>query len=193
MNIIDIERTKYAEIWSDVPAYRDYSPGMENVSRFMDVIRPAPGQTLIDIGCGTGEAGMEFERLGMVVRWVDITEAGLHRDISRWKFVCAALWENWNTSWKYGYDYGFCCDVMEHIPTEYTMLVIDRVLSACRTSWFQIALVPDQFGAEIGQSLHLTVRPFAWWRDRLASIGTVVDARDLCGTAMFVVRKNEQI
>jgi len=187
VNIIDTERAKYSEIWSDVPAYRDYSPGLENVTRFMNVLQPKIGATLVDIGCGTGQAGMKFKELGMIVRWVDITDAGLCIDISHWKFRRSALWEDWG-GWNM-YDYGFCCDVMEHIPTEYTMLVIDRILKACRTTWFQIALVPDQFGAEIGKTLHLTVRPFNWWRDHLASIGNVVDARDLCGTAIFVVNR----
>ena len=89
-----------------------------------------------------------------------------------------------------GFDYGFCCDVMEHIPTEYTMLVIDRIMSSCRTAWFQIALVPDQFGVTIGQTLHLSVQPFTWWLDHLrGGIGRVTDARDLCGQALFVVEK----
>ena len=188
MNIIDLERAKYSEIWRDVPDYRKYSPGVENVSRFMDIIKPEQGSTIVDIGCGEGKAGLEFQRNGLNVRWVDITDAGLHPDIPRSRFIRAALWKNWSQD-KYGYDYGFCCDVMEHIPPEYTMLVIDRILSSCRTSWFQIALVPDQFGAMIGQTLHLTVQPFMWWLDRMRGAGTVIDARDLCGQALFVVKK----
>src|SRR6266478_2401421 len=108
MNMIDVERAKYTEIWRDVPAYRAYSPGMENVSRFMRVMNPERGSTLIDIGCGTGEAGLELERLGLDVHWIDITDAGLHPDISRSKFIQATLWENWRG--RYWYDYGFCCD-----------------------------------------------------------------------------------
>jgi SAM-dependent methyltransferase len=189
MGIIEVEREKYSELWSDVPAYRNYSPGMENVSRFMKNMKPKKDQTLLDIGCGTGEAGLEFIKQGLRVRWIDITDAGLRPDIPRNKFMRAALWDTWNNDWKYGYDYGFCCDVMEHIPTEYTMLVIDRIISACRTTWFNIALVPDQFGAAIGQPLHLTVRPFTWWLERLKLAGNVVDARDLCQQALYVVKR----
>lgn len=189
MNIIETERAKYAEIWSDVPDYRKYSPGMENVSRFMDVMKPERGETLLDIGCGTGEAGLEFLNLGLDVRWLDITDAGLNSVIPTVRFIEKSLWSEWGSHWKFGYDYGFCCDVMEHIPTEYTMLVIDRIVSNCRTSWFQIALVPDVFGAAIGQPLHLTVKPFSWWLERLKGAGKVVDARDLCETALFVVEK----
>jgi len=187
MNIIDTERAKYHEIWTDVPDYRKYSPGMENVQRFMDIIKPERNSTLIDIGCGTGEAGLEFVEQGLIVTWLDITDAGLSEKISHHHFIESALWMNWNK--RLEFDYGFCCDVMEHIPTEYSMLVIDRILSSCQTAWFQIALVPDQFGAAIGQPLHLTVKPFGWWLERLKLAGDVIDARDLCGQALYVVQK----
>lgn len=191
MNIIETERAKYKEIWTDVPDYRNHSPGMENVQRFMDIIKPERTSTLIDIGCGTGEAGLEFVEQGLIVSWLDITDAGLSKEISSHHFIESALWMNWNNRLKFGY--GFCCDVMEHIPTEYTMLVINRILSACRTTWFQISLQPDQFGDAIGQPLHLTVKPFGWWLERLRMAGRVVDARDLCGQALYVVRQNEQV
>lgn len=189
MQINQVEYDKYTELWRDFPEYRDYSPGMENVQRFLDVMPLIKrGQSLIDVGCGTGVAGLEFANHGLLVNWIDITDAGLLPAVPRKSFTKAELWAPWHRLNKYGYDYGFCCDVMEHIPPEYTMLVIDRILAACRTVWFQIALTPDRFGAAIGQPLHLTVKPFTWWRDRLASLGNVIEARDLCGVAMFVVK-----
>lgn len=188
MNIAEVEQAKYTELWRDVPEYRDYSPGKENVSRFMDIIKPDHGATLLDIGCGTGIAGLEFVSMGLNVCWLDITDAGLLPEIQHSHFIEAPLWSHWN-SWKYGYDYGFCCDVMEHIPPEYTMLVLDRIISACRVTWFQIALVQDNFGVTIGQTLHLTVKPFTWWLERLRTLGTVEDARDLCGQALYIVRQ----
>jgi len=187
--IVESERAKYAELWSDVPDYRVHSPGQENVARFMEIMQPSPDETLLDIGCGTGVAGLEFKQLGMNVSWLDITDAGLLPDVPHARFINAPLWTRWDRHWKHGFDYGFCCDVMEHIPTEYSMLVIDRIVSTCRTTWFQITLVPDQFGATIGQPLHLTVRPFGWWLERLKATGTVVDARDLCEQALFIVEK----
>jgi len=90
------------------------------------------------------------------------------------------------------FDYGFCCDVMEHIPTEFTMLVLYRILSSCKTTWFQIALVPDNCGQLIGETLHLTVRPFTWWLNRFLDLGAhVEDARDLIDSGLYIVRKPE--
>src|SRR6266566_8500612 len=104
MNIIETERAKYAEIWTDVPDYRKYSPGMENVQRFMDWWLNDAGfkPSLLDIGCGTGEAGLEFFNLGFDVRWLDITDAGLSPDVPRKRFIQAALWEDWGRELKYG-------------------------------------------------------------------------------------------
>lgn len=179
------EQAKYTRLWSDVHDYREHSPGLENVQRFIDVINPGDGATLIDLGCGTGAAGLAFKQRDLNVSWLDITSAGLLADIPRDKFIESSLWSDWANYTEA--DYGFCCDVMEHLPPEFTMLAVDRILSACRTAWFQIAFVKDGFGSAIGKPLHLTVQPFVWWRDRLRSLGNLTIARDLCGCGLFVV------
>ena len=79
--------------------------------------------------------------------------------------------------------------MLEHIPTEYTMLVIERCLEAAPVSFFHISFDPDSFGQYIGQPLHLTQQPFAWWRDRLGELGALVDARDLLGHGIFLLRR----
>lgn len=179
------ERAKYAEIWS-FDEYREAnSPGLINVDRFMSVLQPKAGASVVDIGCGSGRAGLELQKRGLEVSWVDLTAAGLNLEVDRGRFTEAPLWSHWGN----GFDYGFCCDVLEHIPTEYTMLALDRIIKSCGTAWLQIALRPDEFGKLIGEPLHLTVRPFAWWLVRLASLGKVVDARDLCGDGLFIVER----
>jgi hypothetical protein len=42
--------------------------------------------------------------------------------------------------------YGFCTDVLEHIPTEDVDKVLDNCLSACQNVFFQIATVDDVMG-----------------------------------------------
>jgi SAM-dependent methyltransferase len=181
------EREKYSELWRDVPEYRTYSPGLENVERFMSVMKPAYGATLIDVGCGTGGAGLKLTGHGLNVTYLDITDAGLDPQIDRKRFIESAIWKNWRGQrW---FDYGFCCDVMEHIPTEYTMLSLKNIIDGCMQSWFQIAFVPDEFGRAVGAPLHLTVQPFTWWRDRIGALGTLTDARDLGAQGVFVVAR----
>lgn len=186
------ERDKYAEIWSR-PEYREaHSPGVENVDRFMRVIEPSQGSSIIDIGCGSGKAGLEFERRGLKAWYADITDAGLDESVDRTRFLQGPLWAPWPTipRWNNQFDFGFCCDVLEHIPPEYSMLVCDRILENCDVAWLQICNQPDEFGPKLlGEPLHLTVQPYAWWLLRLGTLGRVIDARDLCGVSLFVVSR----
>lgn len=180
------ERDKYTEIWS----YEEYrasgSPGLGNVERFMSVLNPKQDSSIIDIGCGAGKSGLEFERRGMRSWWMDITQAALDQAVDRARFIQAPLWAPaWGSRW----DYGFCCDVLEHIPTEYAMLACDRIIEHCDTAWLHICNLPDEFGKLIGEPLHLTVKPYSWWLLRLATLGEVIDARDLCGNSLFIVRR----
>ena len=179
-----IERTKYETIWQ-FGSYRKFSPGLESVDRFMSIIDPKPGRTLCDFGCGEGKAGLEFEKRGLKVSYVDITDSALHPDIDRDKFTRGPIWRYAGPK----FDLAYCCDVMEHIPTEFTMLTLDKIISSAAISWFQICNVPDEFGRLIGEPLHLTVRPFTWWRDRISEIGSLMDARDMCGNSLFVVAR----
>lgn len=183
------ERDKYTEIWSRDEYRNADSPGLTNVDRFMKVMNPRKGSTIIDIGCGSGKSGLQFSLLGLESSYVDITPAGLDPLVDREEFKQAALWEEWSNTESYGkYDYGFCCDVLEHIPPEYTMLVCKNIVTRCEKSWLHICNLPDNFGPGlIGEPLHLTVQPFAWWLLRLSTICRVEDARDLCGTSLFVV------
>lgn len=183
------EREKYHEIWTTVPEYRIYSPGMENVERFLKVIKPDLFKTIIDIGAGECKAGLEFEKRGFRCWYLDITDAARPESVKD-KFILSPLWDNWRFPHSgHKWDYGFCCDVLEHIPSEYTMLCLDRIIKNCEISWLQISLVEDEMGKMIGETLHMTVRPFDWWLVRLGTIGKVIEARDLLNTGLYVVTK----
>jgi len=185
---LEPERDKYQAMWSH-DAYHKVSPGLEMVDAFMRVIQPTPGETLIDLGCGDGRAGLAFQTKGLRVTWLDFVEV-LDEKVDRGRFLNCPIWDyRWTKLFRSNWDYCYCVDVMEHLPQEYTMLSIERIAQACRTAFIAIALLPDVNGQLIGQQLHLTVQPFAWWRDRIASICNLVDARDLCGRGLYLVSK----
>ena len=82
--------------------------------------------------------------------------------------------------------YGVCCDVMEHIQPDTVDAVLTNILSAAQHVYFQIATEPDQFGAAIGETLHVCVRPFDWWKERIESAGAVIShSKDEGGYAKF--------
>ncbi|MHA2085554.1 MAG: hypothetical protein ACXABD_17500 [Candidatus Thorarchaeota archaeon] len=63
------------------------------------------------------------------------------------------------------------------------------LLEACDGVFFSIAFAPDYFGRFVGEPLHLNVKPFVWWRDRLAGMGNLIEARDLLGEGVFYVTR----
>lgn len=160
MDLTEKERRKYEKIWN-LPRYRDYSPGEELVDIAIESLGMEPG-TLIDFGCGTGRAAKKFEDKGYSVIGVDLAQNCLDQDIAI-PFYTACLWDL-PAMWS---DYGFCTDVMEHIPEEKVLSVFSAIrLRTEKGCFFQIHTAQDGFGAQIGEILHLTVKNGEWWKDQ---------------------------
>lgn len=181
MSIGAQEQAKYEEIWQ-IPAYGDTSPGERYASKFEELCEPWPGASVVDLGCGRGDGGRRLEEsLELEVSFVDLVKA----EGAPGELIQQALWVPLPRRWNFGY----CCDVMEHLPEQFTMLAARNMLDACQHGvFFSIAFFQDSFGSYIHKPLHLTVKPFTWWRDSLREIGEVVEARDLLGEGVFYVR-----
>jgi SAM-dependent methyltransferase len=189
------EASTYTDVWA-VSSYSDHSPGEQFASLFIDM---APidtsrvrGVTILDAGCGSGKGAVALQKLGFSVKMVDITAAGLVPAAKDIPFFEASLWDDLSTKIGYNFggkvDYVYCCDVMEHIPPQFTMLVARRLLDVARRGvFFSISLVPDNFGIWIGKPLHQSVYPFTVWRDNLDAIGKVIECRDLLDTGLYYV------
>lgn len=188
-DIVAAEASKYGDIWQ-FQEYRKYSPGRENAVRFMEMLDPPRSSSVIDLGCGEGVGGLALAEHGLEVSYLDIVNKQLDARVNRKRFIQSPLWGDWYLLNRRGWDYGYCCDVMEHMPSEFVMLVLDRICRACATTYFSIAFQEDSLGALVNQPLHLTVMPFAWWRDRLAMAGRLIDARDLCGAGVFILERD---
>ncbi len=157
------EREKYRRMWS-VPAYRNYSPGAGLATEFRARLAKA-GDTVIDLGCGTGRAADMLRQKGIEVTGFDIAENALDGNISI-PFIHGCLW-NMPADFP-RFDWFFCADVMEHIPEEHIDAVLDNAARiAGRGGMFQIAHFEDGFGNMIGERLHLTVRPAEWWQPKI--------------------------
>ena len=183
---IEAEKAKYEKAWA-MPAYRNHSPGFNILPAFMQIMRPEPGDTLCDWGCGPGSAALWLHWYGLDVTLVDITEKCLNpvpRMYLKDRFIEHCLWEpRWRTgSW----DFGLCADVMEHIPPEHVDQTLDNIIGKSGKTFFHICLKDDKFGKEIGEPLHLTVKPFRWWKAKLAEFGTVTEARHLLTNGLYV-------
>ena len=171
----ELEKKKYEEIWRH-PQYRVFSPGFYFAENFLNHFKAqmSPGESIIDFGCGTGKAGFFFFLQGFEVHMVDIAMNCLDESIAnflslhppRIDFLQACLWELPEALEKT--DWIYCCDVLEHIPTQHVDDVLFQIAQRCKKGGFlEITLEQDSLGALIGQELHLTVRSKEWWMEKI--------------------------
>lgn len=163
-DLLEREEAKYRAVWED-PSYRVSSPGERYFAHALDWMQPAPGSSVTDWGCGTGRVGAQLFVRGHTVRLVDIAPNAYRGDLP---FVEACLWDlpiDLGPT-----DYGFCADVMEHIPPEHVDAVLRGIAQRTRLScYFQIALFDDIHFTSHGP-LHLSVFPETWWMDKINAI-----------------------
>lgn len=172
------EAAKYRAMW-ERPEYREVAPGEAAALMFLQQARMPADADVIDFGCGTGRGALMIALLGRAkVLMLDFADNCLDEDVrnatktqgDRLRFEIADLTQ----TIKHHAAYGYCTDVLEHIPTEDVQTVLRNILAAAEHVFFQISCVDDKLGALIGEPLHLTVRPASWWLQQLTDLGAVV-------------------
>jgi len=182
--ISENEKEKYSDIWS-LKDYANMSPGEQMVDTFCNIARPPKfGASVIDIGCGGGAGSRALKKRGFKVFAFDLTDTAWQPD-PEIPMRTGTIWNG--IPMRNLFDYAYCCDMMEHIPTQFVALSIEQILRVAPYAFFSICFTPDHFGSYIRQDLHLTVQPFTWWRDTLRELGTVHEARDMIGEGVFYV------
>jgi SAM-dependent methyltransferase len=190
------EAQKYGEMWKH-PEYRLVSPGEMAAPRFLSLIasRLRASSTITDFGCGTGRAAKHFLNAGLRVTLVDFVNNCLDEDVAamlsshadRLRFIKADLEKPIPAG---ASEFGYCCDVMEHIPEHKVQVVLQNILAAAQHVFFSISTQDDQCGKLLGEDvkLHLTVQPAEWWQEQFAKIDAKIEwAQDVPGTVMFLV------
>jgi len=158
------EQNKYERMWN-IKSYRKHAPGEPIAAKAFHELGMKPGDTLADFGCGTGRPAAAMQRMGAIVVGIDHAVNCLDPDVNI-NFLKCNLWD---LPPDLKADFGYCTDVMEHIPTE----KVDAVLAGIRRivqkkAFFQIATFPDKMGKHIGETLHLTVQTPEWWEAKLS-------------------------
>ena len=197
---LEDEKAKYEKAWSHT-AYRNSSPGEVFVADFIQMECETNGTDglvseglLADFGCGCGRASLLFHRMGLQVDCYDIAENCFDPEVAE---VMAPYLRNmgfWSDEFKQVesfYDYGYCCDVMEHIPPERVDEVIKSIVSKCRRVFFSVCFENDHFGEHLEEHLHLTVQPFLWWRNKFLEYGNVIAAKDLFSNGVFLIESRD--
>jgi SAM-dependent methyltransferase len=167
------EREKYRRMWEQ-PVYRQVAPGEDCVDLFLSVAQPKEGSSLIDFGCGTGRGALKLAQSGLCVTALDFAPNCLDEKVERaiqWKLHSLRFQTHDLTKESpLKAIYGYCTDVMEHIPPIQVNQVLTTVLLGAQHVFFQIACEDDVCGALIGQPLHLSVHPYAWWQKKLQDL-----------------------
>lgn len=186
------EQEIYTRMWND-PAYRNVAPGEEVAQIFLAEARPREGARIIDMGCGTGRGALMLAVLGKLnVTMLDFTTNSLDEDIvpmlTTQSHVMRFQQHDLTKPLPVSAEYGFCTDVMEHIPPQDVDRVLNNALTACQHVFFQIATEPDVMGARIGLPLHLSVHDYAWWLNKFNERECTIHwSQDRGGSCMFYV------
>lgn len=171
--LLQAERDKYERMWA-IPEYRENSPGESAVDAFLQSVSWTHGDSVLDLGCGTGRASLRLANAGLRPTLVDITPAALDAHVrdSGLPFVEASLWDLPATLEPT--DWLFCIDVLEHLPSDLVdMALREMVARTLKGGMFDIALCHDSWGERIGECLHLTVKDHLWWSKKIAPLWSV--------------------
>lgn len=182
MHSTSTERAKYQKIWG-VDAYRVRSPGLRHLAGALEWMQPEPGSSFTDWGAGSGQAADALAAKGYSVRLVDIAANAYRGPLP---FVEACLWELPDMV---ATDYGFCADVMEHLPPDKVGAVFDQIAARTKKAvYFQIALFDDTTYTEAGP-LHLSVFPPEWWHEKLRASFASVEVQQIKHKHVLAVAK----
>lgn len=175
------EAEKYTEMWQR-PEYRASAPGEECAQIFIDWAQPQG--SVIDFGCGTGRGAIKLHQHGLDVTCMDFTDNSRDDAAMSLPFVRHDLTQPISLR----ADYGFCTDVLEHLPPEWVRSVIRNIMAAAPCVFFQISTVPDTLGGLLGVELHLTVRRHEWWLNLFTTLGFTVQRHEDRGQAsLFLI------
>lgn len=172
MTLTDQERDKYQDYWK-LEAERKRSPGMRAIDGFIQIAERAGWRSVLDIGCGTGRTAATLLDAGFDVMATDIAANCLNGDLKDKladRFVTAPAW---NLPFDDDqFDVIFCCDVLEHIPTELVEVTLSEMGRVAPWLYAEIA----SFNRTVGYKkqplkVHLTVEPIEYWLEQMERVG----------------------
>ena len=187
------EKEKYEKMWT-APDYRKVSPGEMAANTFLTTAKPKAGDEITDFGAGTGRGGLSLWAMGkMNVTMLDFASNCLDADLvtatekfpEQIRFREHDLTDPLEAHTRYGY----CTDVMEHIPPDDVDKVLENILNAAQSVFFRISTVPDVMGPKyLKQPLHLTVESYGWWAKKFLEHNCIIlHSEDLDGAVDFYV------
>jgi len=148
-------------------------------------------RNVVDVGCGAGYAILEFFKNGKQAKGIE-TCSWLLANPLRSLVATGIVKYGSITHIPYGveeFDLVFCCEVLEHLDEK----DVDRALSELvRVSRRWIFATVGLTDSVYGKGIHLTVRPFNWWKEKFEQFKLKPHrlTGQQRGSGMYVYRKD---
>lgn len=165
MDTIQSEKAIYQRMYAEVPDYNNFSPCVEIVEGIISLADNVGVKSILDCGCGKGQAMYTLAQSGFTVHGVDITLDGVNVDIDKGCFTESPL-----SSIPFkdnSYDMAVCVDVLEHIPMDILPKSIEEMARVCKCAMIQVYLNRDGYGKLINETLHKTIITEPQWEKLL--------------------------
>lgn len=141
---------------------------LQHTKQLRDLVKLHQAKTLIDYGCGAGEAWRSPHRLHneLGMRWIDV------------QLYDPAFKEH--DEKPYGMADGvLCSDVLEHVPeADVDAMLLELFKHARRFVWASVCCRPAKKTFPDGTNLHVTLRGLLWWQKHMAAAQTA-DGRSI--------------
>lgn len=158
---------RFEKVW-DGPDYRQGSPGLRLVKRF--IIYLDPGCTVNDYGSGTGRAAVALLEAGFKVNMIDFAPNALEdeaksllgKDLT---FTLGSLWEipkDFPTA-----SWGFCMEVLQTLPYDKLLPVLRNIKATCDNLFIQVASWPDTWN---GVKVNQIIEDSDWWETEIKKV-----------------------
>lgn len=183
-NLFRGEDEKYSKLWRD--SYKDAH--WERLANRL-AREAVKGESVIDFGFGRGAALDFFEGNGLVVAGVDVSSFAVAQQRMGNRRVFHASLDDMAEVPADAFDFGFCNDVLEHLPPESVERALLEIGRICRKKLFaSVCPTASHHLSPTGENLHLTVRSENWWKEQLEKLGSVIKLRFwLSRSVRFVV------
>jgi 2-polyprenyl-3-methyl-5-hydroxy-6-metoxy-1,4-benzoquinol methylase len=166
------EDDKYSALWKD--DYRD-----ANWKRLASIVLKKTASydghvSLLDFGFGSGRSIDFFESKGFNVCGVEISSYAVGVQLAKGRDIYHASLDDLCMLGDKQFDFGFCNDVLEHIPLHLIGRSLAEMVRVCSDALFlSVCPTPSHHLSKESENLHLTVRPEPWWANEFMKYGPV--------------------
>jgi len=161
---IENEKSKYKKAWG-LPEYRIFSPEGRIIHDIISWLKRKPIKTVLSVGCGEGFGMHWLEREGFEIFGNDIINVLKFPEYAGERFILGPVWD---LPPFMEADAVLAIDILEHLPEDKIQDTLRALRRISTFFYFNISCRPDKFGSQIGEKLHLTVKPPSWWYERIA-------------------------